>query len=150
MTTNNEPSSTVSNGEPGRLGNGTFGPKNTFGRGGNPYHRRIHQLRGKLLECATDDELVRIMRTLGDLAVGGDVAAARLWLEYTLGKAPQAIQLSGPDGEPIGGDLSRVRVAILACLGDEPETRYKIARALMALEVGGVGDDTARDDGVGA
>jgi hypothetical protein len=107
---NNEPSPPVSNGE--RLRDGTFGKGNTFGRGGNPYLRRIHQLRSKLLDCTTEEDIEQLIATLRRLSLGGDVAAVRTWLEYALGK-PRAVALSGPDGEPLGSgpipwDLTRL------------------------------------------
>jgi hypothetical protein len=43
-----------------------------------------------------------ITAKLAELAEAGDVQAARLWLEYTIVKPIPAVELSGPDGEPLG------------------------------------------------
>jgi hypothetical protein len=140
-----EPSGTASNGE--RRGDGTFGKGNKFGKGGNPYLKRIKYLKAIVLTSATPEQVRAVIVRLGEQAAEGDVAAAKVYLDHVLGRPAQAIELSGPDGEPIGIEMARLRGVILAALADEPEARYKVARALMAIEVGGVGDDTARDDG---
>jgi hypothetical protein len=41
---------------------------------------------------------------MGELALAGDITAARLYLEYCVGRPVQALELSGPDGEKLGGD----------------------------------------------
>lgn len=142
----------------GHLPNGRFGPGNKASLG-NANNRKMSELRKTILESdLASPEAVKAVfsrltrKALGDPKEGipPDLEAIRVYLSYTLGRPPQSIELAGPDGEPIGIDLARVRGAILAALGDEPEARYKVARALLALEVGGAGDDTARDDGAGA
>jgi hypothetical protein len=115
-----------------RTVDGRFGKGNRFGRG-NPYLVRVHALRAKLAECATDDDLTRIVRKLSDLAAEGDVSAARLWLEYAVGRPVQALELSGPDGEPLGGDLATLRSVILTALDRHPAAKVEVAMALMRL-----------------
>jgi hypothetical protein len=148
---------TVHNGSDGRGERGRFAVGNRIAKG-NTVNRQMMEIRKSLLESklanpevvhTVFNELVR--KALGD---GGesppDLAAMKLYFELIVGKTPLAVELSGPDGEPIGGDLARVRVAILAALADEPSARFKVARALLSLEVGGTGDGTAGDDGPGA
>jgi hypothetical protein len=91
-----------------------------------------------------------VIERLGVQAAAGDVASARVYLDHVLGKPAQSISITDADGDPLGTDLARVRSAILGALADDPIARYKVARALLALEPGGAGDGTARDDGPGA
>jgi hypothetical protein len=116
----------------GRLHDGKFAQGNRFARG-NPYLKRVHALRAKLVECATDEDLEKIVKKLSELAAGGDVAAARLWLEHCLGKPTQALELSGLDGAPLGGDLGMLRTVVLAALAKHPEARIEVAAALLRL-----------------
>src|SRR5207249_3129801 len=74
-----------------------------------------------------------------------DIEAMRLYLSYAVGRPTQAIELSGPDGSELP-DLARIKVAILAAVGDDWQVRSRIARAL--LEMGsGDGDEPQRPVG---
>src|SRR5262245_9466206 len=58
---------------------------------GNPYSRRVARLRWVLLECVTEDVRRLIVATLTQKAIAGDISAAKLLLQYTVGKpAPAA------------------------------------------------------------
>jgi hypothetical protein len=112
-------------------GSGRFGKGNSFGKG-NPQLKRMHALRAKLLDCATDEDLERIVKKLAALAAAGDVAAARLYLEYVVGKAPQAIELSGPGGDPIETLAASAAVREQAT-AELSEWRQKMADQVRAL-----------------
>jgi hypothetical protein len=77
------------NGTNGRTANGQFAEGNKCGTG-NPYARRVAQLRSKMLEAvgAHLDEIVGSMITL---ARDGDVQATKLILAYSLGKPQEPI-----------------------------------------------------------
>src|SRR3954468_11494102 len=96
-----------SNGRPGHTPDGKFARGNKLASG-NPVAKRMYELRRALLDAADAGTVQRVARKMGELAAGGDVAAARLYLEYTVGRVPQAIELSGPDGSPIGLDWARL------------------------------------------
>src|SRR3954466_6916760 len=98
---------TVRNGTKGRLTAGRFGAGNRFG-GGNPNARRMFDLRKALLDSAKPEDVQAVGAKLAELAMAGDVQAAKLWLEYTVGKPPQAVELTGPDGSALGLDWQRV------------------------------------------
>jgi hypothetical protein len=88
------PSPTEGNGatgpKPGRGERGRFAPGNRFAKG-NPHARRVAALRKAFLDAATEDRMRRLADKLLKMAEAGDVTAARLALEYTLGKpAPAA------------------------------------------------------------
>src|SRR5262245_17038376 len=57
---------------------------------GNPYSRRVARLRWVMLECVPEDVLRLIVATLTQKAIAGDISAAKLLLQYTLGKPAQA------------------------------------------------------------
>jgi len=63
---------------------GRFLPGNSGGPG-NPYGRRVAELRNALMEAVTPDRLRRMIESLVQAAEGGDTAAAKLVLSYTLG-----------------------------------------------------------------
>jgi hypothetical protein len=69
---------------------GRFAPGNRGGPG-NPFARRVADLRRALLDTVTPDDLQAITRQLIAKAREGDVAAARLVLAYTLGKPAAAV-----------------------------------------------------------
>jgi hypothetical protein len=67
---------------------------------GNPVSRRMKELRQVIVEATDEESVKEVMEAMRKAAISGDVPAARVWLEYILGKPPQAISLeSGDDGE---------------------------------------------------
>jgi hypothetical protein len=75
------------NGNPdsGRDARGRF-QKGNAGGPGNPFARRVAELRKVMLELVTDDELRIIVGQLMVMAKMGDLAAIKLVLQYSLGK----------------------------------------------------------------
>ncbi len=74
----------------GRTAQGTFACGNQFARG-NPNARRMAALRAALLEAATAERMRALGAKLYELAMAGDLAAAKLLLAYAVGKAPEAV-----------------------------------------------------------
>jgi hypothetical protein len=74
----------------GRTAKGTFAPGNQFARG-NPNARKMAALRAALLEAATVERMKALGEKLYELAMAGDLAAAKLLLVYAIGKAPEAV-----------------------------------------------------------
>src|SRR4051794_5680112 len=91
MSSINPPSIPQPSGD--RDGQGRF-TKGNKGGPGNPYARQVAALRQRLLARLTAQELDAITDALLRLARGGDVAAARLVLQYALGKPAEP---RGPD-----------------------------------------------------
>lgn len=83
-----QPLTPAGNGEDRGRG-GRFAPGNRAGRG-NPLNRKAQRLRSAVLRAATAAEVKQVMQKLVKLAVDGDVAAAKLWLERLLGPPVQA------------------------------------------------------------
>jgi hypothetical protein len=96
------PSPTGSNGAAnghateGRESNGRFSVGNKLARG-NPHARRVAALRKAFLDAATEARMRRVALKLLTMAEAGDVAAARLALEYTLGKPAKAADIDRLD-----------------------------------------------------
>ena len=135
--------STVSSGPNGRAQGGRFAPGNSFARG-NPNARRQHELRAALLEAATDADVQEVGRTLAGLAKGGDVQAAKVWLDFVCGRPPAAVELTGADGGPLVGiDWARLQAALLDALGPFGEAR--VAVALRLKELADAGRDAPPD-----
>ncbi len=53
---------------------------------GNPYYRRQAELKRQMLDFVTDVDVNSVMRVLLGIARSGDLAAIKLFLEYTIGK----------------------------------------------------------------
>ncbi len=79
-------------GEPagGRDGRGRFAKGNPGGPG-NPFARRTAAVRVALLARLGEDKVGAIVDRLVELALGGNVAAARLALSYSVGKPAPAV-----------------------------------------------------------
>jgi len=77
----------------GRLPTGQFAPGNRLsvgnqgGSGGNPVHRRMKALQGAIVRSVTAGQVQRVMNKMYEMAVAGDVAAARVFLDRSCGRA---------------------------------------------------------------
>jgi hypothetical protein len=71
--------------------NGRFVRGNAGGPG-NPFGRQVAELRRALLDAVTSDKLRQLVDALLERAIAGDNAAARLVLQYALGKPAQAVE----------------------------------------------------------
>jgi hypothetical protein len=71
--------------KPGRTADGKFAPGNRGGPG-NPFARKVASFREALYEAVTRDMLKDLASRLWGMAIGGNVAAARLLLQYLVGK----------------------------------------------------------------
>ena len=74
------------------------GNKRAAGVGGNPQTKRMKELRQAVVDATTEEEVRDVMQAMHAAAKDGDVAAARCWLEYVLGKPAQAVTLEGDTG----------------------------------------------------
>lgn len=121
-----------------------FAKGNRMGRG-NPNARRIHELRVKFLDAIHPDTIPALARQLQAAALRGDMDATKLLFDYCLGKPSQAVELSGPDGEPLGLNFGAVTNVVLGALSgpEHAEARVKIAADLMRLDDGRDDDDDA-------
>jgi hypothetical protein len=127
----------------GRHVDGRFTPGNAIGKG-NPGNRRQRELRAALIEAATPEKVKAVEEALYELAVGGDVAAAKVWLDHVVGKPVQAVELAGPDGQALGMEV--VMTAVLAALAPYPEARLAVAARLKGV---GRGHDAGPGDRAG-
>ncbi len=72
-----------------RTPDGRFAPGNTQARG-NPFAKRVGELRSALLEAVTPEDIREIIRGMVAQAKAGDVAAAREVLLRVLGRPLEA------------------------------------------------------------
>jgi hypothetical protein len=82
----------------GRGSNGRFLPGNPGGPG-NPYVKQVAALKAALYESLTTDDIRAVMWKMREEALAGDVAAARLLLEYAIGKPLPGTTASALDAE---------------------------------------------------
>jgi len=80
-----KPTTPSPNGPNGRDQSGHFTLGNRGGPG-NPYARRVAQLRSTLLATVTDDDIKAIVAKLIEQAKTGELAAAKLLLDRCLGR----------------------------------------------------------------
>jgi hypothetical protein len=59
---------------------------------GNPFARQVAELRQALLDAVTADKMRRLVEALLERAMNGDNGAARLVLQYTLGKPAATVE----------------------------------------------------------
>jgi hypothetical protein len=75
----------VSSQQDGRQPNGQFAKGNRGGPG-NPYARRVAELRKMMIECATDERMRAIVIAVLDKPAEGNMQAAKLAFQYIYGK----------------------------------------------------------------
>jgi hypothetical protein len=93
------------NGREGRAKNGRFA-KGWKGGPGNPHAIRVNKLRSVLLREITTDRWRIVVDQLITKAERGDLDAIKMLMDRMLGKATQAIELSGPDGGPVRSETA--------------------------------------------
>lgn len=103
---------------------------------GNPFSKRLHELRQSVIDCTTPEDVKAVIGKLFELAKSGDVQAARVWLEYVIGKPAQSLEISGRGGEPLGTDLARLTAVIETALAPWPEAKFALARSLRETSEG--------------
>jgi hypothetical protein len=97
------PANTAENGvagAPERLPNGQWAPGNKGAASANGVPKRMNKLRSQLLRDANVDSIREVLEKLRVVALEGDVAAMRLYLEYMIGKPFSAVQLIPAPGAP--------------------------------------------------
>lgn len=72
--------------------NGRFLRGHTIPGPGNPYAKRTAELRAAILNAVTPADVVDVIRALVKAAKGGDVAAAKVFLDRILG-TPLAVDV---------------------------------------------------------
>src|SRR6516225_3354158 len=86
--------------ENGRDARGRFAPGNVGGPG-NPFARRVAQLRTVLLEAVSDEDLRIVAEQLVVKAKMGDLAATKLLFQYVVGKPAATVDPDALDVEEV-------------------------------------------------
>ncbi len=73
------------NGSNGRNRSGRFTVGNKGGPG-NPHAQAVGRFRSALLEAVTDEDFAAVVRVLVEKATAGDLAAIKVFLDYTIGR----------------------------------------------------------------
>jgi hypothetical protein len=151
----------------GRDARGRFAPGNVGGPG-NPFARRVAELRKVLLETVTDDEMRIVAGQLMVKAKFGELPAIKLLFQYVLGKpaatvdpdtldldeldlyrrAPTPAQFREASDERLPADaVADVLRVTLPCVGAELKDR--VARAVLGMGPDGAplrdGDEEAQE-----
>jgi hypothetical protein len=84
-----QPASHSQSSVPTRDAQGRFAAGNRGGPG-NPFGRRLASMRQAILDCVSEADIQQVMRKLVELAACGNVAAAKLVLQYAVGKPQPA------------------------------------------------------------
>jgi hypothetical protein len=96
---------------------------------GNPINKRMRELRQALFDCTTEGDIAEIKKSLMESARSGDTAAARVLLEYLIGKPKETVEVS-TDGGSL--PLATIVGVIMAALGDDPDAKVRVAAAFHA------------------
>jgi hypothetical protein len=104
MATNSKSRPSATDGSYARTSRGTFGPGNRFASGnrgrfrpgnkaakGNPFAKRVQELRQGIYDEPTYADVRKMVRKLIDMAIRGDVAAAKVILDKLFGKDPASV-----------------------------------------------------------
>ena len=83
--------------------NGRYAPGNPGGPG-RPKGRRVTELRRAAMEAVTPDMIRGVLRKVAMQALQGNLSAARIFLERTLGRAAEI-----PAGEPLGIEPLKIK-----------------------------------------
>lgn len=73
---------------PGLDHRGKFAPGNKLGKGGNPYFTKMAAFKRALYESVLEGDVKEVFAAMVREAKGGDVAAAKLVLQYLVGAPP--------------------------------------------------------------
>lgn len=119
----------------GRDGRGRFAAGNHCGQG-NPSHRRMARLRRGLLAAVSVEDIQAITAALLTQAKNGDTQAAKLLLEYAIGKPTQPIEVAGPEGQPLAVNSADLQIELYQAVCDLPEARVRLAAVLRRLALG--------------
>jgi hypothetical protein len=84
--------------------------KGNPGGPGNPYAKQVAALKAALFEALTREDIQAVVRRMIGEALAGNVAAARLLLEYAVGKPLPGSAANALDAE-LAVDLSEERLA---------------------------------------
>jgi hypothetical protein len=108
---------------------GRFAPGAKAGPGSG-LSRRMYEIKKWFVGSATVEELTKARAKLVEMMLDGDPAATRLYWESIMGKPTQSVQLSGPEGQPLGMDVAAFTSVVLAALAKHPEAKAEIITAL--------------------
>jgi hypothetical protein len=141
------PSPTASNGDGhagplapqnGRDAGGRFAAGNKAARG-NPFARRVAALRTALLSVATPERVRQLAERLFRMAEGGDVAAAKLVLNYAIGRPAEVVDPDTLDADEISKLLQTpdVRTLLAGAMDRLPAaTAVGVAQAVLQVSPG--------------
>lgn len=122
-TSKSNTDSTGPTGESKRRPNGTFGPGNKANPRGNPQLRRLAEYRDAVHKAISPNKLHNILVRLTKLAEDGDVIAAKVLLDRTLGKVRATTNSDA---------LAAVDLPSIACSSDAVAASNAILDALNA------------------
>jgi hypothetical protein len=109
---------------------GRFEPGNAIGRG-HVVNRKLSELRRVALAAETPEQVAGVIAKLRELAMDGDTAAAKIYVETMIGKPVQGVEITGADGERLGQDAGSIFAALSMALGPFPEeVRFAVLGAM--------------------
>ena len=118
----NTPFANGGNGEAEHDGRGRFLRGNQAARGrGNPNAARVNAWRSALAQTVTVEDIRAVLCVLVEKAKAGQPWAVKEFLDRTLGKADQRLELTGEGGGPVATEVTlRLKFADRSLLAAEP------------------------------
>ena len=105
----------------GRDAFGQFLPGHKGGPG-NPHSKRCNQLRTKMIETITTDDIEEITRQLIALAKKGNIKAIKEVFDRVMGKAIQQINVADAEGNSLQTSVDILRSEFMKSLTQESGT----------------------------
>jgi hypothetical protein len=120
----------------GRSESGRFVRGNRESVGHRP-NRRAAELKAMLMAAASPDDLRAILLKLAEMAKGGDVQAARVYLDHVVGRPVQAVQVEMEVDElppvNVAAILHLIGDAMTAEFGGTEDARIRVAAVFRRL-----------------
>jgi hypothetical protein len=107
-----------------------FQKGNTIGKGNSGRTQRSNY-RKELVDADTPQKIRKLGNKLYDLAMEGDIAAARLWLDHVVGKPLTSIEVTGADGAPLMQTM--VMPVLMRVMARNPAIRNDLANEFQAM-----------------
>jgi hypothetical protein len=111
---------------------GRLMPGSRLGAGNLGQHHR-GELRRALITAKTPENIRQVGDKLVEEALGGNVYAAKVWLDHVLGRPLQALEISGPDRGPVPWQMFQLILTAVREAVPDPVAQHRIAEALERL-----------------
>jgi hypothetical protein len=98
---------------------------------GGQYSAICHANRMKIVGSVQDGDVENLIHKIYDDAMDGKASAQKIYFEYIAGRPTQAIELSGPEGEPLRFSAERLDEELRAAAKGDDEKYHELTSAFL-------------------